>query len=154
MSDVLGVHCSPKAVYFAVVSNGSVVATGPQRIEIPEGLRYGESILALVGELRRRLAEVHAGRGALLAPQSYDGGPKAISARAGAEALVRLTAAEMGLELEVLNRASARSRLGIDRAGALDDHIAVALPEPVGKYWSEGRRYAAFAALACERMVA
>lgn len=147
----LGAHCTPRAVYFAIAETGEIVASGPQKIEIPDGLRSPSNLTALARELRRRLAETDATHGALLVPQSYEGGPKAAVARVGAETLLRLTGSDLGLELELLNRSTARSRLGMNKSGSLDEHIAELLPTPVGKYWTEGRRYAAVAALACEK---
>lgn len=147
----LGAHCTPKAVYLATAEGGAITTTGPQKVEVPDGLKSGASLTALAEELRRRLAEIPATHAALLMPQSYEGGPNAAVSRLGAETLLRLTAADLGLEVELLNRSTARSRLGIDRSGSLDERIAALISNPVGKYWTEGRRYAVFAALACER---
>jgi hypothetical protein len=147
----LGVHCTPKAIYFATAEAGEIVTRGPQKVEVPDGLRSGSSLTALVEELRRRLAETAATHGALLQPQSYEGGPKAVIARVGAETLLRATGADIGLNFELLNRSTARSRLGMNKSGPLDERIAELLPHPIGKYWAEGRRYAAVAALACEK---
>lgn len=146
----LGAHCTPKAVYFALAESGTIAANGPLKVEVPDGLKAGTSLAALAEELRRRLAEFSATHAALLMPQSYEGGPNAAVARLGAETLLRLTAADFGLEVELLHRSTARSRLGIDRSGSLDERIAALIPAAVGKYWAEGRRYAAFTALACE----
>ncbi len=147
----LGVHCTPKALYFATAEQGEVTLNGPQKVEVPDGLRSGASLADLSRELRRRLTEIAATHAALLMPQSYEGGTNAAVSRLGAETLLRLTATDLGLEVDLLNRATARSRLGIARSGTLDERIADLIPNPVGKYWAEGRRYAAFAALACER---
>lgn len=147
----LGIHCTPKALYFATAERGEVTICGSQKVEVPNGLKSAANLTDLSQELRRRLAEIPATHAALLMPQSYEGGPNAAVGRLGAETLLRLAAAELGLEVELLNRATARSRLGIDRSGTLDERIAALIPTPVGKYWTEGRRYAAFAALACER---
>jgi hypothetical protein len=133
--------------------NGSIAAEGPLKVEVPDGLAQGASLVSLAVELRRRLAETPVTHAALLMPQSYEGGPKAVVARVGAETILRLTASDLELEVELLNRATARSRLGIDRSGSLDERIAALFPDPVGKYRAEGRRYAAFAALACESAV-
>lgn len=149
---VLGAHCTPKAVYFAIVEQATIVANGPQKIEIPDGLQSGSSLSSLADELRRRLIETKASHAALLQAQSYEGGPKATVARVGAETLLRTMAAELGIEMELLNRATARTRLGIAKSGKLDALLTDLLPSPVGKYWAD-RRYAAFAALACEKEV-
>jgi hypothetical protein len=145
----LGAHCTAKALYFAVAENGTIAAAGVQKVEVPDGLRAGASLAALAAELRCRLAEISATRAALLMPRSYRA-PNLAVARLGAETLLRLIAADHGLEVELLHRATARTRLGIGQTGSLDARIAVLFPTPVGEYWAEGRRYAAFAALACE----
>ena len=151
MTAVLGMQCSPKAVFLAIAEDGEILDLGPQRVLVPDGLKDTSSVLTLAAELRRRLAEVDVVRGALLAPQSYDGGPKAVASRAGAEAILRLTAAERGVDVEILNRSTARARLGISAAGKLEEHLVTLFPHPSGKYWNDGRKYAAFAALASEK---
>ena len=150
MGRSLGVHCTPKAAYLAVAEDGVIVATGPQKVEVPDGLRTGSSLAVLADELHRRLVEAGATEGAVLLPQAYDSGSKAAIARLGLETVLRLAANDLGLEIELLSRSTARSRLGIDRSGALDDRVKQLFPSAIGKYWAEGRRYAAFAALACE----
>jgi hypothetical protein len=150
MGRSLGVHCTPKAAYMAVAEDGVILATGPQKVDVPDGLRTGSSLAALNEELHRRLVEVGATDGAVLLPQTYDAGSKAAIARIGLETVLRLVANDLGLEIELLNRSTARSRLGIDRSGTLDDRVKQLFPSAIGKYWAEGRRYAAFAALACE----
>lgn len=150
---VLGVNCTPKAIYLATVENGQVLADGPQKVELPDGLRTGPALEALYEELRRRLPETGATRAAILEPQSYDSGLKATTARVAAETMLRWVGVEVGLTTELLNRATARSRLSLPRGGKLNEVVAAFLPTPAGKYWAEGRRLAAFAALACERSV-
>ena len=145
----LGAHCTAKALYFAVAENGTIAVGGVQKVEVPDGLKTGASLAALAAELRCRLVEIAATRAALLMPRSYRA-PNLAVARLGAETLLRLIAADRGLEVELLHRATARTRLGIGQTGSLDSRIATLFPTPVGDYWAEGRRYAAFAALACE----
>jgi hypothetical protein len=147
----LGVHCTPSAIYLALVEGGQVLETGPQKIGVPDGLRSASSLSTLAKELHRRLVETRATHGALLMPHSYESGAKATVSRVGAETLIRVTAGDVGVEMELLNRSTARSRLGIGQGGALDDRLRELLPQPVGNYWTEGRRYAAFAAMACEQ---
>jgi hypothetical protein len=146
----LGAHCTPKYVFFALVEGGVVLKVGPERVEIPDGLKTAASLKVLSEDLHRRLVETGATHGALLQPMSYDSGVNPTVSRVGAETLLRWSAAEVGIEVELLNRATARSRMKIPRAGHLEDRIAELLPQPVGHYW-EWRRYAAFAAFACEQ---
>jgi hypothetical protein len=146
----LGAHCTAKALYFAVAEKGTIAAGGVQRIEVPDGLRTGASLAALAAELRCRLTEIRATRAALLMPRSYRA-PNLAVARLGTETLLRLIASDHGLEVELLHRATGRTRLGIGQTGSLDSRIATLFPAPVGDYWANGRRYAAFAALACEK---
>lgn len=62
--------------------------------------------------------------------------------------MVRLSCAEASVPVEMLQRSSARARLGMDRRGSVESHIPEVIEEPVGKYWAEGRQLAAVAALA------
>ena len=145
----LSTHCTAKALYFAIAQHGTIAAGGVQKVEVPDGLRAGASLTALAAELRCRLAEMSVTHAALLMPRSYRA-PNLAVARLGAETLLRLIAADHGLDVELLHRATARTRLGIGQTGSLDTRIAALFPTPVGQYWADGRRYAAFATLACE----
>jgi hypothetical protein len=147
---VLGVQSTSKALYFALVEDGTVLDTPPQKIEMPGGLETGASLASLSTELHRQLALARASAAAILVPNEY-GAPSAAIARVGAETVLRLVADEMGLEVELLGRKRARSILGVGQKGQLDAVVKTVLPNSVGKYWSDGRRLAAFGALACEK---
>jgi hypothetical protein len=54
----------------------------------------------------------------------------------------------MHVPSEVLRRGTARSRLRLPSAGKFGDVFEALMPEPVGRYWAEGRNLAAAAALA------
>jgi hypothetical protein len=149
----LGVHCTPKGVFLAIVEAGAVLDEDPQRVVVPDGLQTGASLKALSDELHRRLVEARATHAVLLAPTSYDSRINPTVARVGAETLVRATAAALRLEVDLLHRATARSLLKVGQKGELEDVIRELIPKPVGRYWTDGRRFAAFAALACERKV-
>jgi hypothetical protein len=144
----LGIHGTSKALYLALVERGQVLNLGPQKIEVPDGLRTSSSLDAFGEECRRRLREASAAAAGLLLPSSYTT-PTATLARISAETIFRYVAAELGIEVELLARPTARARLGWGAKGRLDDVLAEQLPSPTGKYWSE-RRYAALAALAAE----
>ncbi len=138
-------------MFFALVEDGVVLDVEPQKADVLGGLEHGASLRALSTELHRRLAEAAPHAAALLQPTSYEGGPKAIRARVGAETIFRLTAHAMSLDVELLPRATARKRMGLGASGQLDAKIRELIPVPVGNYWNDGRRLAAFCALACER---
>ncbi len=145
----MGVSGTPKALFFAVAEGGEILDVEPQRVEIPDGLRRSDSLRALADDLHRRLAQAAPAAVAVLLPQGYDGGQKATTARVGAETVLRLTAHDMGIDVDLLSRPTARTRLGLGPSGSLDDRLKKFLPTPVGRYWAQGRRLAAFAALAC-----
>jgi hypothetical protein len=109
---VLGVQSTPKALYFALIENGTVLDVSPQRVEMPGGLETGATLASLSAELHRQLALAQACAAAILVPNEY-GGPNAAIARVGAETVFRLVANEMGLEVELLGRKRARSILGV-----------------------------------------
>lgn len=148
---VLGVHATPQAIYLSVVTGGEVRADCPPRITVADGLRSRASLAALLGDLRNRLAEARVDEGAVLVAQTYGPGAKATIARVGAETLLRSVATELGIEVGLLHRATARTLMGLPRAGSLDRHVEALLPVASGKYWGEGCRMAAFTALAYSR---
>ncbi len=117
---------------------------------MPRGLESGASLASLSAELHRQLALAQASAASILVPNEYGAANAAIT-RVGAETVLRLVANEMGLEVELLGRKRARSILGVGQKGQLDDLIRTVLPSSVGKYWSDGRRLAAFVALAHEK---
>jgi hypothetical protein len=99
-------------------------------------------------DIERVLAEVRPDQIRILMPeQTYKDSYARIAPRVTLETLVRLACVRAGLPVEMLHRASARSRLGLPRKGRLEDHIPK-VAEPIGKYWNAGRSLAAAAALA------
>ena len=82
--------------------------------------------------------------------QTYKDSYARIAPRVTLETLVRLACVRAGIPVEMLHRASARSRLGVPRRGKLEDLVAT-VTDPVGKYWNAGRSLAAAAALAEEK---
>ncbi len=118
---------------------------------MPVGLKRGPNLDALRTELHHRLAEAAPAAAALLQPNGYDGGINASTARVGAETILRMTAHDLDVEVELLNHATARKRLGLGASGKLDDKLKELFPTAIGRYWADGRRLAAFAALACEK---
>jgi hypothetical protein len=143
----LGVHGTPSVLYLAVAEGGRVLDVMPQKIDVPGGLHRSSDLRAFSDECRRRLAEIHASSGAILLPQSYPAGTKGVVARVGAETVFRAEAISAGIEIELLARSTARSRLKHSQGGELTDLLAAVLPQAIGKYWNY-RQYAAFAALA------
>lgn len=148
---VLGVISTPKALYFALVEDGAVLDTSPQKVEVPDHLQSPASLDALATEMRRQLAPIRVPSAAILVPNEYGGAVKATTARVGAETVFRMVMNVMGVQVDLLNRKRARSLMGLSQKGLLDDLVKELLPAAVGKYWSEGRRLAAFAAMAADK---
>lgn len=150
MSRVLGVACAKEDVFIAVVSNGAVVADEHEKLSTAMVLEASERLQAMHDDVVRMLTEVRPDQVRILMPeQTYKDSYTRIAPRAALETVVRLACVRAGIPVEMLHRASARSRLDLPRRGKLEDHMAD-VTEPVGKYWNGGRCLAAAAALAEE----
>lgn len=151
MVRTLGVHFASSALFLALVEKGVILDANPQKIDVPEHLSTTKSVVRFRDDVGRRLAECGAHRGAILQPSSYAGGISAETCRLGAETLLRLVAGDLEIDVILLNRNTARAKLGVPRAGDLAGLVAGAVGPPVGSHWTH-RRYAAFAALARDKM--
>jgi hypothetical protein len=150
MGRVLGVTCFKNEVLLALASDGTLVADGHEKLTTAAVLEETERLLAMQTDVERMLAEVRPERVRILMPeQTYKDSYSRIAPRVTLETLVRLACVRAGLPVEMLHRASARSRLGVPRKGKLEAHMSD-VTEPVGKYWNTGRSLAAAAALAEE----
>jgi hypothetical protein len=131
-----------------VASDGALVADGHEKLTTAAVLEETERLTAMQTDIERMLAEVRPDRIRILMPeQTYNDSYARIAPRVTLETLMRLACVRAGLPVEMLHRASARSRLGVPRKGRLEDHMPQ-VTEPVGKYWKAGRSLAAAAALA------
>jgi hypothetical protein len=150
MGRALGVVCSKDEVLLAIASDGSLMHDGHEKLVTAAVLEETERLEAMQADIDRTLLEVRPDRVRILMPeQTYKDSYARIAPRVALETLVRLACVRAGIPVEMLHRASARSRLGVSRSGRLEDLLA-GVTEPVGKYWKAGRGLAAAAALAEE----
>ncbi|HJU36341.1 MAG TPA: hypothetical protein VJ716_02855 [Gaiellaceae bacterium] len=147
MSRALGIWAKKQEIYLAVAEDGEVSDADPQRIEAPSIMETNERLGGFITSVRHALNELSPDEVRILQPeQTYSASYSEFAPRVALETAVRLVCEERGIPVEVLHRSTARSRLGFDRRGSLDSHIAGLAV--VGKYWNAGRKYAAVAALA------
>jgi hypothetical protein len=151
MTRALGIWCKKQEVMLAQADDGALVIANPQRLEAPPILEDAERLPGFLASFRHVLAEVQPDVVRILQPeQTYKAPYSEFAPKITLETLVRLACQEARVPVEVLHRSTARSRLGFEQKGALDKRIRENI-EPVGKYWGEGRHYAAVAALAEEK---
>jgi hypothetical protein len=145
----LGVWCKKDRVLFAVAEDGALQDDPHQRLLAPTLLEASEALPGLIDDIGRVIGEVGVDVVRILQPeQTYEGSYSSLAPRAALETLVRLAGVRADIPVEMLHRLTARARVGIGRAGKLEDHIPLLIPNPVGKYWADGRRLAAIAAIA------
>ena len=145
MTRGLGVVCSKDEVLLAVSSDGKLVADDHEKLATAMVLEETERLQAMHEDIARMLVEVRPDRVRILMPeQTYKDSYARIAPRVTLETLVRLACVRAGIPVEMLHRASARSRLGFPRKGKLEAHMAE-VAEPVGRYWNAGRSLAAAA---------
>lgn len=150
MARGLGVVCTKEEVLLVVASDGSVVHNDHEKLMTAAVLEETERLQAMQADIERMLVEVRPDQVRILMPeQTYKDSYARLAPRVTLETLVRLACVRAGIPVEMLNRTSARSRLGVSRKGKLEDLMS-AVTEPVGKYWKAGRSLAAAAALAEE----
>lgn len=138
-------HCGPRIAYLAVLEDGAVDPDAPDRIQAPTGMETGEGLLECIREVQRKLAQARAERVALLRAEA-NAAPS--PERAEFETLIRVAAAQEGTPLDLVARATVRSRLGLPRRGSLETHITLGAGPASGRYWREGRALAVMAAKA------
>jgi hypothetical protein len=150
MARALGVECKKQLVYLALAEDGEVVDAEPQRLQVPAVHEETARLREFLGDFGRVLAETKPDAVRVMQPeQIYEAQYAELAPKATLETLVRLACDDAGIAVEVLHRATARSRV-FGTQGNMDKLIADNV-EPVGKYWNTGRKYAAVAALAEER---
>jgi hypothetical protein len=148
---VLGIACKKDELFLAVVESGELLDDPHQRIQSAALHEETERLRAVLDDMRRVIAEVDPDQVRILMPeQTYEASYAQIAPRAAMETVVRLSCADAGVPVEMLHRVSARARLHMDRKGNFEGHFPTVISEPVGKYWTKGRRLAAVAALAAE----
>lgn len=151
MARALGVECKKQEVYLAFAEDGELVDEEPQRLQVPAVHEETARLRSFLGGFGRLLAEKRPDTVRILQPESiYEAKYSELAPKAALETLIRLACSEAGVPVEVLHRATARSRTDLGSKGKLDVLIKANI-EPVGKYWNQGRKYAAVAALAEEK---
>jgi len=149
----LGVHFTSEAQFWTVVEDGKVLAGQPERVLIPNGLRYPADLEALRDETRRRMTQVGPTQVAiLLAENSYRAGHASWVARIGGETIARLVAMDLGIRARLVTRRTVRSVLGLPTRGGLAGHADEVITDPSGAHWALGRDVAALVALTAERL--
>lgn len=146
----LGVWCTKRELYLAVSDDGVLADVEPQRIRVADVLDATGRLTALMSDVQRLLDELQPDEVRLLQPeQRYEAPYSEFAPKLALETVVRLACDVKGIPVDVLHRATARSRMKFDRKGSLDSHIDANV-DRAGKYWNDGRKYAAVAALARE----
>lgn len=146
MSRSLGIWAKKDEVYLAVADDGVLVDVEPQRVEVPSIMDENERLDGFLTSIRHAVDELKPDAVRILQPeQIYQASYGEFAPKITLEALVRLACLQVGVPVEVLHRATARARTGLQ--GPLDAAIEANLDRS-GKYWSTGRKYAAVAALA------
>jgi hypothetical protein len=152
MRRILGVHCTPKCAFLAMLE-GTALRPVPERLEWPAG-EESERLAELFQDARSLVGEQAIERLAILLPErggSFQQGYFAVAPRVAMETVLRLSATLAGVEVVMLQRPTVRTALGCGKQGGLEKHLGRVIPNPVGKYWNQGRGLAAMAAVAAER---
>lgn len=148
---VMGVHCSAGTAYFSVMDDGDLVDEEPMRLRLPDGER-SKRLQTFVDDLARTMKDKKIQAVVVLKAEGLPPNPTqrvnvpALQQRTTLETLVQIAAVQADLDVEMLERATARSRLGLSRAGKLEDMLEQAVPGMSGTYWTAGRGLAALAA--------
>lgn len=133
----------------AVAEDGEVVHSSCEKLSGSGLLEASDRLEAVRRDVVRVLEELAPDEVRILMPeQRYEASYPQMAPRVALETVVRLACNAADVPVEMLNRASARSRVGVPRTGRLEDHVPKVVPEPVGKYWNAGRSLAAIAAVA------
>jgi hypothetical protein len=151
MPRTLGVSCKADVILIALAEDGILVEIAPEhkRLQAPDLLEETEQLRALQDAVGRVLADTGADLVRLLLPEpTYKGSYMALATRAALETVVRLAGEKANVTVEVLRRNTARARVGMPQRGKFEPLIASVIPTGAGRYWAEGRRLAAIAAIA------
>ena len=120
-------------------------------MSLPEG-EESVRLETFVQDLARSFNDMEVGAVAVLRAEGHAPGRPVnvtgIERRAIIETLVRLAGVRAGVVVELMDRATTRSRLGLDRRGPLEQMLSTAAPGMHGMYWAQGRGLAAVAAMA------
>jgi hypothetical protein len=146
---VLGVNCTPQAAYLAVAEGDQILSGLPERLKPSSGMEQGARLLEFISDVRNVLAQVLPERVVLLLAEIRERGDthQRHMPRITLEALVRVAVAQEDIPMELVQRATVRSRLSLSKTGSLDIPVREGVVTPVGRYWNDGRGLAALVAL-------
>ncbi len=148
----LGVNGAGDALFLAIAQDGEILDAEPYTFAEPAGLAVARRLPAMRDEAEKLVRSLAVTRVRILDPEtSYKCAAVSMLKRFALETLLALGASEAGADCDRMSRATARSLLGLPRAGEL----AKLVPEvtgKVGKHWAPGKRnLAALAAIAAAR---
>lgn len=143
---VMGISCKGDKAYVAICEGRRVIGGFTDRLSMPAPLEAGDRLLSFIEDVKNELERVRPTRIVILLPESNEpGAPHSRHMpRIMTETLIRVAAAEGGVPVSLLSRATVRSRLGL--RGSLSEHLDCI--EAEGRYWTTGRGLAALAAVA------
>jgi hypothetical protein len=141
MSRILGVTCSGPDAYWSVLDGddsrtAAVILMEPQKVSPVQAGDDGDALARSLGQWESAIRTVKPDVVTLLLPEGGEmtKRPHATWApRISAETLCQLAAGRLGIPVEVLQRATVRSRL--DVTGKLE--LTVKQLEATGKHWKE-----------------
>jgi hypothetical protein len=149
----MGVHCSAGTAYFSVVDDGVLLDDDLKRMSLPAG-EQSKRLQVFVDDLARTMRERKVDAVGVLKAEGLPPNPSqrvnvpALQQRTTLETLIQLAAVQADVDVEMLERATVRSRLGLGKAGRLEEMLEEAAPGMTGLYWAAGRGLAAVAARA------
>ena len=146
----VGVTCTPHVVYLTLAVDGAIAEAAVERVEVAAQYESSEELLSTLDEIKRALGQLRPDVVVVLMPEQsrHKRTYQEIAPRVALETLVRIAAVQGRIAIELLPRPTVRSTLGISKSGDLASHVAEAIGQPVGRYWSAGRDVAGLAALA------
>src|SRR4051812_26229969 len=120
MVQTLGVWCKAEHVMLALARNGELVEidADDERLDSPALLEDTEALVGVMDAVGRVLLASRPDIVRVLLPEpTYRGSYASLAPRAGLETVVRLAAIKAKIDVELLDRRTARSRLGLPRRG-------------------------------------
>jgi hypothetical protein len=123
------------------------------RIEVAALSEASVELEATLDEVGRALSQIGPDLIVLVLPEQsprFKYTYNQIAPRVTLETLIRLAAVRADIPIEVMSRATVRSKLSLPRKGDLASDVPACVARPTGPYWNAGRNVAALAALAGE----
>ena len=145
---VLGVQCTNRFAFLAVLDGTTLVMTGPPRLEPAQSTDQDHALWDTLSTIGGALDEIAPYRVGLLLPGTGENTkhPHGFWApRVELETFLRMAAAQRGIVVDRLSRAAVLSKLGLPLRGRFEDLVRPVVPK-TGPYWQDGRLSAAAAA--------